>query len=227
VKNLQCTALTQDGCMINIMANKPFEKEIRIDGMDSEFYVVLTVNPFLPDDETKLADYVEYDLALKKTNERIENGIPILKIVQEQQSWMVDEAYIPPTVALNSIEILLKKYVEIKNTVNSIIAKIPDDYKLFSHLVMLHIELRNYSSQETPEEFVLLLKKFCCIFQSFLKYNKKIEEPPVLKRFMEENYQHNEIEKVINLGLKGLIEFNEMIEVKPVVDAIPEFEIKV
>jgi predicted component of type VI protein secretion system len=228
VKKLECVAITQDGYLLNIQKNMPFEKEVKLNNIDSDFYVVLTANPLLPVAENYLEKYVEYSLEVAKTNERIECGIPILKITREHQSWMIDETYIPPAVALNSVEMLLKKYVDIKNMVNGIIAKIPDDYRLYAQLIMLKLELDNYSSQESPEEFALLLKKICWIFQSFLKSTKKIEELPVLTRFMQENYQHNEIEKTIHLGLKSLIEFNEMIELKPVVEAPQEYdEIKV
>jgi predicted component of type VI protein secretion system len=225
IKNLECRAITQDGYMINIPSDKPLEKEIELSNIAPELYVVLTVNPFLPEDESKLSNFIEYDLELKKTNEKTENGIPIIKLIQEQQSLMIDQTYIPPSIALNSVEILLKKYTEIKNTVNSIIAKIPDNYSFYSHLIMLQLELQNYSSHESPEQFVLLLKKFCWIFQSFLKSTKKIEEFPVLQRFMAESYRHNEIEKVMHSGLQSLTEFNEMIEAKPkVVEDV--FEIK-
>jgi hypothetical protein len=128
-------------------------------------------------------------------------------------------------MALNSMDVLKYKYTEVKNVMHEIVEKLPKDNPFHLQIMMLQLELDNYSSQELPEELALLLKKFCWIFQSYLKIEKQIELP-VIKRFINEPYHHNEIEKIIQLGFECLIEFNQIIDEKPE-EVIPEIEIKV
>lgn len=226
---LECIAMTHNGCLINIQRDTPFKKEVRLNEAGTEFYVVLRVHPYLPDNVDELSEYVEYEFALKEIDETIENEIPVLKIIKNYQHWEIDENYIPPAVALNVVDSLRYKFVEIKDIVNKIIAKLPENDALYLQCMMLQVELNNYTTQESPQEFVLLLKKFCWIFQSYLKTAKNMEYLPVIQTFIKEEYNHNEIAKMLRLGWESLEDVNQKIEEKPVEEEQEEeiFEIKV
>jgi len=227
ISNLKCISISRYGYVIDIDDNNLFNKKIDLsDAEDDEQYVVLTVNPFTAtsydDDDTYVAP--EYNIVLMSTNETIENGIPILKIFRDGSYWGIDKDYIPPSISLNSIDELAQRYNRIKNEINLIVDKIPEDYLFYPQVFMLQFELDNYSLQESPQEFIMLLKKFSRIFQMFLKASKNIEDLPDLMTFMEEKYNHLEIGKLIRLGINSLIAVNQKIDEKPVDDLV---EIKI
>jgi hypothetical protein len=225
IQNLQCTAITSDGHLVDIQSD--MYNEIEINRTDSELYLILTIDPFLPVDEQELTARSEYQFVLERIEEHPEKGIPVLKIIRDFQGWKIDENYIPPVVALNAMEHLKQKYFEIKEIINKIVENFPEEDSSYGQLMMLCLELRHYSPQKPPEEFVLLMKKFCLIFQRYLKDEKNSEESHELKKFMEEPYLHHDIEKTFHAGFEALSDINQKIEEKPVVEEITEFEIKI
>jgi len=225
INNLECLAITGDGYIINI---QNYKKELKLNEMGTAFYVVLTVNPYLPPNTNELSDYVEYGLVLKEIDKTIENGIPVLKIIKNNQGWEIDETYIPPAISLNAVTRLKEKFAEINNIIHELTAKIPEEDALYWQCVMLNIELNNYTLQEEPKEFLLLMKKFCRIFQEYLKTVKNIESLPSIQRFMNELYNNLEIGKLLQWCLDSLEDIKQKIEEQPVEEPEEEiFEIKV
>jgi len=230
ISELECIAITNDGYLINIQNDTPYPKKIEIEEHDDELYLILSVDPYaLPVDEQELTLSATYSFVLQRIDEHIEKGIPILKIIKEYQNWRIDEEYIPPAIALNAMDSLTQKYIDIKEVINEIIRKLPDEYPYYFQITMLHLELNSYSSQESPEELVLLMKKFSLIFQHYLTTVKNLEESTALKRFMNEPYLHHDMEKSLRTGFEALADVNLKIDEKPVEEKeeIPEFEIKV
>ena len=234
VQNLECLAISNDGYVINIQKDTPFCKELQVqETTDATLYVVLTINlyPAMPVDENELYIYPEYNLILKRTDEPIEQGIPIGKIYKNGSSWEVDKNYIPPSIALNAVEALKHKFFEIKNSINKIVEKIvekiSDESTIYLQTILLQLELDNFSNQKTPEELMLLMKKFCWIFQYYLKTSKNIEELPLVKYFLNQPYNHHEIEKILHSGLESLVDVYQKLDEKPA-EVLPEFdEIKI
>lgn len=221
IKILEGFAITRDGYMVNIQEDNFLHKKIALsDVAGSDFYVVLTVNPYSEDssDENNRPAYTEYDLVLKKTEEVIRHGIPILKIYKDVQrwNWEIDNDYIPPAIALQAVNNLKWKFDEIKNKVDRISEKLLGNDTVHIQALLLKLELDNYCLQESPQELTLLLKKFCCVMQLYVKVSKNIEEFPVLEKFMEERYNHNEIGQILYLASESLTEIDEKIDEKPV-----------
>jgi hypothetical protein len=242
IHNLKCTAITKDGSVIDIQQDTNFQKELTLkDTASAELYVVLTMNVetkealgvgtrlCLVPDEQALHIYPEYHIQLNETNETIEQGIPILKIHKNSSCWEVDENYIPPSIALNSVDTLIYKYTEIKDIIHEIINKLLEENPFYLQTMMLQLELNNYSLHESPQEFVLLLKKFCLIFQLYLKTAKNIEELPAITNFMEKPYNHFETGNLLQAGLEALSAINQKIDAKPIIEEEPitEVEIKI
>ena len=227
VRNLECTAITSDGCLINIKSDTHYPRITEISATGDELYLVLTIDPYaLLVDERGVATTQMYGFVLKKVDEPVEKGIPILKIFNDSQGWKFDDNYIPPAVALNAVENLKQRYIEIDNLLNTILDKFPVEDV---HLMMLHLERYNYSMQASPQEFVLLLKKYCLVFQRFLKTAKNMDESPVYKKFMEDSYNHLEIGNVLKTGFACLTMINQNIDEKPVPedDPLAALEIKI
>jgi len=227
VKNLACLAISRFGYVINISNNNPFNGELDVsDAEDNEHYVVLTVNHYNAASSDYADNYVapKYDLTLMKLGDIIEDGIPNLKIFRDDSYWGIDKDYIPPSISLNSTDELVQCYNRIKNEINLIVDKLPEDYLFYPQTLMLQLELDSYSLQEPPQDFVILLKKFCRIFQMFLKTSKNIEDLPDLISFMKEKYNHLEIGKLLRLGINSLMLVNQKIDEKPV-DELVEIKI--
>ena len=216
IKKLECVAITRNGCIINVQENTPFNKELSLSNSeDAEFYVVLTVNPYAvtPD---------EYKLELKKTDETIENGIPVLKLYQNRRYWEIDADYIPPSVALCSVDALKQLYVETKNTLNHIVGKLPEGNAFYAQIALLKLELDNYCLQESPQKFTLLLKKICWILKLYLKSIKKANQLPGVNAFIEMPYNHNEIREIVHSGVENLMNIDQRIDEQP-----EEYELKI
>jgi hypothetical protein len=227
VRNLECTAITNEGYLINVKSDTHYPRITNISETDSELYLVLTIDPYaLLVDERGVATTQMYGFVFKKMDEPIEKGIPILKIFKESQGWRIDDNYIPPAVALNAVNDLKQKYIEINNLLSIILEKFPEEEM---QLMMLHLEMNNYSMQASPQEFVLLLKKYCLIFQRYLKTAKNMEESSVYKKFMEESYNHLEIGNVLKTGFACLTMINQNIDEKtvPEEDPLAALEIKI
>ncbi len=205
VKKLGCLAITRNGRLINIQKNTSFNKELSLNGVEeTEFYVVLTVDPYTVTSE--------YNLELKRAGETVENGIPILKIYPNNRYWEIDADYIPPAIALSSSDALKQLYVKVKNTLNSIVAKLPEQNAFYAQITLFKLELDNYSLQESPQELALLLKKICWSLKLYLKSIKKISKLPGVKSFVEEPYNHFETGEILHLGVQNLIDIDQRID---------------
>jgi len=221
IDELECLAITRDGYVINIQRAAPYNKELSLkEVIGSELYIVLSVNPYSlsQSDEEELYVYPEYKLVTKRIEDTIEKGIPVLKIIydHEYQYWKIDENYIPPSIALDSVDLLRQQYLNIKEKINKIIEKLPEEDNVFIQAMLLKFEFDNYCFQESPQELVLLLQKICCILKLYLKTAKNIMTLPSIKRFFEEQYNHNEIGKLLYLGFECLEEIDQKIDEKPV-----------
>ncbi len=206
IKNLECLAITANGRLINITPNMSFGKELSLSkAADKKLYVVLTVNPYA-------AAASEYGLELKKTDETIENGIPILKIYPNNDYWEIDVNYIPPSVALSSSDMLKWRYVQIKETLDDIVKKLPEENIFYEQVTQFKLELDNYSLHESPQELILLLKKTCWSLMLYLKSIRKINELPDINSFIEEPYNQNETGEALHLGIQHLINIDRQID---------------
>ena len=228
VNNLNCFAMTREGTVISIPKETRFNKELSLsEAMGNECYVVLSVNPKgkIPEDDGAPFIYPDYYLSFVNTSESVERGMPILKI-KNNNYWEIDNNYLPPSVALNSLEKLFHVFVEIRSIINKIIEKYPEKNIHFFQLEMLQLELNSFTPKKFPEELALLMKKFCKIFYSHLISEKKLTNKELMKNFMEETFNPNEIEKFFKLGWGCFEEINTFFDAKPV-DDIPILEIKV
>lgn len=234
IDNLECMAITHDGYVINLQSDMLFSKEVSLKNeTGTTLYMILTVNPYstaLVDDE-KLHVYPKYDLMFKRPGEAVETGMPVLKICYDidKQCWKIDENYIPPSIALGSVDELKQLYIKIKDKLNHIIEKLSESDTIYVQAMLLKLELENDYLQKSPQELTLLLKKICLILKLYIRAVKNIKELPVFKKFIDEQYNHNDIEKSLRLGFESLVEIDQKIDEKPIIDEpeIIEIEIKI
>jgi len=228
VKNLNCYAMSSEGTVIGISKDMPLQKKLPLNDMpENEYYVVLSANPcgIASEDEYEPYIYPDYYLTLKKTSEEIDFGMPVLKIKNETH-WEIDTCYIPPSIALNAVDVLLQKYFEIISRINNIIEKYPTNAPNFFQISMLQLELKGFTPEKSPEEWLLLMKKFCWIFYTYLKNENKIDESFMMRNFIEEPFNPNDIEKAMRLGYECFVEIFTIFDRKPVQEE-DLFEIKV
>jgi len=117
---------------------------------------------------------------------------------------------IPPCISINSHKDLLQKFDEIKKKTTEIIIEIKgqEKYKpIVLPLSLLELELKNYSTFETPADLVLTVKKMALIFKS-----NTVETPEKTENLLNEAYCHTEIEKIISLSLNALCEIAETVK---------------
>ncbi|MDR2971052.1 MAG: hypothetical protein LBU83_03900 [Bacteroidales bacterium] len=215
-----CIALTSCGNVIQIQNKTSFNKELPVDDIE-ECYVVLSENSENKQvDENELHIIPKYDISFKKTDDSVGNGIPVLKLFRKTAAWEVDAPYIPPSIALNSVDSLLNKYIEIKKVIHRILHYFTENDSNYLLAMLLQIELNNFSPKESPELFTQLMKKFYLIFQTNLKIVKEIESLQSIKKFTDMFYNHYEIEKILNTGYASFTEMLKILEVEP----IPEIE---
>ena len=211
---LDCSAITHDGYIINIGGGIAVNKEVCLnDAVDAEYYVVLTVDPY--SDNVENTQKQEYNIVLKNSFDVIEKGIPILKLQKNSfQDWTLDEIFIPPSLAINSVDKLTNQYHEIKNKINDIIVKVTENNVNYNQAMLLLLELDNYNLEESPQELTLLLKKLSWILKQYLRVEKKISELPYSEKFIKELYNHNEIGNLLNYALLSFIEIEDNINKK-------------
>ena len=218
ISNLKCLAISKYGYIINIGSDDTFDRDLALaNATEDEHYVVLTANPFapIPAQHDKNCAGIEYDLTLMSKKDTIENGIPILKIFKDGSYWGIDKDYIPPVVSLNAVDKLIEKFNIIKNCIQLIVNKLPENYMFYPHTLLLQFQLNSFSLQESPQELIKLLKQFCHIFKSFLKTTKNIDDLPDLQTFLEETYNHLEIGYLLQLAIKSIESVNQKIDEKP------------
>jgi len=227
INKLSCYAITSEGAIISIPKEMNFKKELLLSEINGdEFYVVLSVNPsnIIPEDENALHIFPDYYLSVQRTSETIMYGIPILKLTNNGY-WEIDRNYIPPSVSLCSSDILLQKYFDVKNLIHKIIEMIPNSDTDQLLLKFLKFELNEFTQKKSPEDWLLLMKKYCWIFYSHLLNENKIDETSNVMRFFEEKYNPNEIGKSLQLGYDCFDMIYTILNTKPV-EEVPEFEIK-
>jgi len=234
IEVLECLAITPDGYVIDIQSDTPLKKEVSLkEATGTELYVILKVNPYSTTlvDEKKLYVYPEYIFEFERTEETIETGIPIFKIYydNDDQCWEIVPDYIPPSTVLISVDTLRKRYSDLRNALHPIIEKLPENNMIAMQVFLLQWEMDNYSLQESPQKLTLLLKKICWLLKLYLKSEKGIDDLPYVKKFMEERYNHNDVEKALRLGFECLTEIDKRIDEKPkeVAPKPEEFEITI
>jgi len=129
---------------------------------------------------------------------------------------------IPPCVSINSHKDLLQKFDEIKQKTAEIILEIKgqEKYKpIVLPLSLLELELKNYSTFETPADLFLTVKKTALIFNS-----NSVETPEKTGVLANEAYCHTEIDKMMNLSLDTLCEIEEIVK-KPIASGPPKIKI--
>jgi len=229
IKIMECKTITKEGFIINIEKEDHFQKEMPInDAPGNECYVVLSLNQKnkTSEDEEELYMLSDYCITLKNTSEPIKYGMPVLKIYKNNEDWEIDNHYIPPSIALNAVDSLRQKFIEIKNLIHKIIEKYPKNDPNFFQISLLQLELNSFNSEKSPEEWILLMKKMCWICYIHLKNENKMEENYTLKSFLNEQFNPNEIEKMMRLGYDCFVDVDTIFDIKPVeVENI--FEIKV
>jgi len=226
IKNLNCFAMTKEGALIGIPKALAFKKELPLhETIGNEFYVVLSVNQkgIASEDDNKPFIYPDYQLSLKKTSETIDCGIPLLMIKNETH-WEIARNFIPPAISLNSTDVLLRIFADTKNLINQIIEKYPNNTPEFFHISLLKLELNEFSSKKSPEEWALLMKKFCWIFYSHLKNENKIEGSRLMHSLINEPFNPDNIEKTMQGGLDSFAEINKILEAQPV-DELEEIKL--
>jgi predicted component of type VI protein secretion system len=220
IQQLKCTALTKDGYIINIEKDTNFQNKLVFsESSGDEFYVVLSVNPLplLPAENNSTYVYPDYNLSLVETSDDIEFGIPILKVFNNQSSWDFDTDYIPPAVAINSVDMLLEKYTDIDNLIRNTLDKISEDELSSFHVEWMLQQFNHFTPDKSPEDWILLMKKFCLFFKSCLKKEKNVDNEDLsqVMNFLAEQYNPNELEKILQLGINGFEEINYYLEEEP------------
>ena len=231
IDELYCTAVTQNGYLIDIQNDVMFEKMSLRELTNEEHFVVLRVNPFMP----KIIEGEEpysratYHLEIRDAQQNIEDGIPILKIYYDREGccWEIEENYVLPHVCLFTNETFGQKYCDIQDEVAAILEKLSPDEPACFQGKLLEIELKNYSLQEHPADLALLLKKTVAVFKMYLEKINKAEEILItsIEEFIQTPYNHNDTLPLLQTGIDCLREINQMLEEKPAPIAdLPEEE---
>ncbi|MCL2417499.1 MAG: hypothetical protein FWD02_06155 [Bacteroidales bacterium] len=129
---------------------------------------------------------------------------------------------IPPCISINSHKDLLQKFDEIKQKTAEIIIEIKEQEKYKPILLpfsLLELELKNYSTFETPMDLFLTVKKNALVLKSNII--ETLEKTEVL---LNETYCHTEIDKMISLLLDALCEIEQIVK-KPIVAGPPKIKI--
>jgi predicted component of type VI protein secretion system len=221
IDELYCTAVTRNGYLIDIQNDVVFEEISLRELTNEEHYVVLQVNPFIPKaiEKEKPFSQATYRVEIKKVQQKIENGIPVLKIYYNRgsQCWEIENNYVLPHVNLSTNETFRQKYGEIREELNAIIKKLPSDEPAYFQAKLIEVELQNYSLQEYPAELTLLLKKTVTIFKLYLEKINNTDEilmAPV-ESFIQIPYNHNDALPLLQMGIDCLKNINQRMDEKP------------
>lgn len=187
IKNLVVRAITPQGEIIDI--NEPSKKQV-IQNV-SQAYIVLP----------------NFQIVENLFNNAL--FVPIAKI----NNNYLDYNYIPPCVSINSNQKLLEIYTEICNITGNIVMQIKEQerYKTISlPLSLLMLELKNYSTFESPAELFLLVKKIIMLFEETLTEN-----------LLDQTYCHTDIYIIFSIALNSLRELEEKTKEEPKIKRIP------
>jgi len=118
------------------------------------------------------------------------------------------EGEIPPCIAINSHEKLKDSFEKIMKKIGNIVEQIkkqqPKYNSILLPILLLDLELKNYSMFETPKDLFLIIQKFVLIFK--LNIDETLEKTQTL---LDTKYRQNKIEEMINLLLESLCEIEE------------------
>lgn len=131
---------------------------------------------------------------------------------------------IPPCMAINSHQELENRFEHIKQQVKTIVTQIKESggyNAMFFPFSLLELELKNYSTFETPAELFLIIKKTVFI----AKFN--IKEPmEKTETLLDKTYCHTKIDEMIRLLQDSLCEIEEKTKVveAPIIEEKTEEE---
>lgn len=112
--------------------------------------------------------------------------MPLAKLCMEQNTWRVQDLYIPPCFTLNSHPWMIQNLAAIKKEIHSIVDALENKHKVSSleNLHLLMLELDDFNGDESPKQLYLLIKKISWLLsrisipeikfpelQPFLQYN--------------------------------------------------------
>lgn len=208
-----CLAITPAGYIIETDEKINFGK-IPIQGLIAkEYYITLKTIPYLMEDISGKAPFSRpgYYLELSSKGQEINDGVVILKIesLPDRNDWNIASDYIPPLVSVCLHRSMLDKLAALKDKLKQVIGKLPDDNQNLLQLRLLILELNHLSDKAPAYEFVLLLKKICLILQVHLENSFEVSELIFLNRFINIQYDHNDVASILNLGLICLDEMDQ------------------
>jgi U5 snRNP spliceosome subunit len=184
----------------------------------NEYYIALKTLPYLMETTTNQDPYSHpgYYLELLDKGQDVDNGIPILKIrrTPRRKTWELTPDYVLPVVSICAHRVLIEKLVVIQQRLLNIIGKLKEDALMLLQIKLLSLELANLSYNESPYKFVLLLKKICLVFQVYLENVFEVSELYHLRKFIDKQYNHNDVADILNLGLMCLEEMDQKAVVK-------------
>lgn len=212
VEDLQCEAITKNGSLLQI------KNEFSIDIPETEtdtLYLVAQIEGSSPVEIDNIP-YMELNYYYTfKIWEELSNGniFPLLKIKKWGDYWQSMD-YIPPAIALNSHKELKNKHQEIIKLVDETIEALKSknaSANLLYHFSIFSIELKYYTTDETPYDFLLLLKK---ILRTIELYTDELKEK--LRNLFEAVYDPNSLAEILQEMISYLSEFNDLLHVAPI-----------
>ncbi len=108
------------------------------------------------------------------------DSIPIAKLILLNDTWNVQELYIPPCMTVGSHPELLKIVNNSKALLDSILSKYVDkiDSARLLQIRMLSVELDTYNGYETPKELYVLLRKIVVAIDTSINSGISMPEIP-------------------------------------------------
>jgi hypothetical protein len=212
VEDLQCEAITRNGSLLQIKNEFSIAiPEIEVDTL----YLVAQIEGFSPV-EIDNVPYMELNYYYTfKMWEELSNGnvFPLLKLTRYDGGWR-EMNYIPPAIALNSHKELKNKHQKAIKLIDEIMAVLKEKNvpaSLLYYFSLFSIELKFYTTDESPFEFLLLLKK---ILRTIELYTQDLKDK--LRNLLESTHDPNGLAEVLQEIISSLSEFNELLQTKPV-----------
>lgn len=220
VESLQCEAISKSGKLFRI--NESFDIPLS-ESEQGIYYLVAQIDGYLQEMvDTIPCMKVNYSFHLKRWID-LSNGniIPLLKLKKDGQGWSSFD-YIPPVIALSSHRALIQHFSDIKKLFIQISDRIATwpDYGFLSYLLSIYLlDIESYSTNETPAEYVLLLKKILRTLSSYCPLEGWNPE-----HFMAEKYDHSEIKQTMEEAEQLFQLFDNIISAQPEPEPEPEPE---
>jgi len=202
-----------------LLPESDFNADISIKG-DTVIVKNLLIHAITSQGEQIDKEYVEEDMSqyVKDSLLYLDNtfAMPIAKI----NSQIVDCDYIPPCISINSNKKLLDIFAEICEKTSTIAEQIKEQEKykpLLLPFLLLELELKNYSTFESPNTLFLLMKKIAMLCK--LNIPETLENTELL---CNEIYCHTDMYSVFSVVLGCLYELEEktLEEEKPKIQRI-------